>query len=218
MLIPASPPAISPTLDPVGHRTKNIDPSQKQAQSPAQIVDEPASTPEDQQRARPNDQKLHSYTPQELKIIDELKKRDREVRSHEAAHKAAAGSYAQGGPTFTYTTGPDGQRYIAAGEVAIDLSAIPHQPEATLAKARTLYAAALAPAEPSSQDRAVAAAAIRMAMEAQQQIQTKHPVAVAKENDANQSDHSSQAAALDQYQLVRESSLQNDQNTLHFSV
>lgn len=218
MLIPTSPPHITPTQEPVGHRTKNVEPSQKQTQSPAQIVDESASTPEDQQRARSNEQKLHGYTPEELKVIDELKKRDREVRTHEAAHKAAAGSYAQGGPTFTYTTGPDGQRYTDGGEVAIDLSVIPHQPEATLAKARTIYAAALAPAEPSGQDRAVAAAAIRMAMEAQQQIQAKHPTAAIKENNEHQSNNNSQAAALDQYRFVQASPQQNEQNTLDLTV
>jgi hypothetical protein len=52
-----------------------------------------------------------------------------------------------------------------AGEVSIDVS--PAQtPEQTIAKAKRIQAAALAPADPSSQDRAVAAQAAQMAAKA----------------------------------------------------
>jgi len=54
--------------------------------------------------------------------------------------------------------------------VSIDASAVPGDPEATLRKAQTVRAAALAPAEPSSQDRAVAAQAAQMAASAQAEI------------------------------------------------
>jgi hypothetical protein len=56
-----------------------------------------------------------------------------------------------------------------AGEVNIDTSP-GRTPEETLERARTIQAAALAPADPSGQDRAVAARAQQMAQEAQQQI------------------------------------------------
>lgn len=97
------------------------------------------------------------------KQVAELKKIDREVRSHEAAHMAAAGGLAKGAARFSYQKGPDGQLYAVGGEVSIDTSAVAGNPEATLAKANIIRAAALAPADPSSQDRAVAASAAQMA-------------------------------------------------------
>lgn len=69
------------------------------------------------------------------------------------------------GASFTYETGPDGKRYAVGGEVGIDVSG-GRTPEETLAKAERIRAAALAPAEPSAQDRQVAAEADQMAAEA----------------------------------------------------
>ncbi|MDZ5648387.1 putative metalloprotease CJM1_0395 family protein [Nitrospirillum sp. BR 11828] len=90
--------------------------------------------------------------------VDKLKVVDRSVRAHEAAHKAAGGPYA-GSESFTFTTGPDGQHYATAGEVAIDIGSVQGDPQATIAKLETVRRAALAPADPSGQDRAVAAQA-----------------------------------------------------------
>lgn len=115
------------------------------------------------------------YTPAEKKLIEELKARDREVRAHEAAHKSAAGSLARGGPSYSYQRGPDGVSYAIGGEVQIDLSPVPGNPEATLRKAQQIRAAALAPAQPSAQDYAVAAQAAQMAVEAQRQTRTSEP-------------------------------------------
>ena len=103
------------------------------------------------------------------KIIQELKSRDREVRAHEQAHKNAAGPYAKG-ISYQYQRGPDGIAYAVAGEVSIDTSDIPGNPAATLQKAQMLLAAALAPAQPSAQDYAVAAEARQMAMDAQREL------------------------------------------------
>ena len=94
-------------------------------------------------------------------LISELTRRDREVRAHEAAHAAVGGAYVRGGPSFSYTTGPDGKRYASGGEVQIDTSPIPDDPKATAQKMRVVKAAALAPAQPSGQDIAVAASASR---------------------------------------------------------
>ena len=105
-------------------------------------------------------------TPEEKKIVAELKARDGEVRQHERAHLAAAGGTATGGASFDYVTGPDGQRYATGGEVQIDTGAVSGDPEATIRKAQQIRRAALAPAQPSSQDRSVAASATRMEMEA----------------------------------------------------
>ncbi len=98
-------------------------------------------------------------TPEELAQVDELKARDQEVKTHEAAHLAAAGQYATSGASYTYRTGPDGKRYAVGGEVSIDASPISGDPQATIAKMQQVRNAALAPASPSSQDYKVAAAA-----------------------------------------------------------
>lgn len=103
-------------------------------------------------------------------VIEKLKQRDAEVRSHEQAHLAVAGHHAMGGPSYTYQVGPDGQRYAIGGSVQIDLSPVPNDPEATLRKAQQLRQAALAPSSPSSTDRQVASMASRMAQDALKDI------------------------------------------------
>ena len=108
-------------------------------------------------------------TDEERAEVDELKARDREVRQHEQAHMAAAGPYANGGPSFEYARGPDGKRYAVGGEVQIDTSR-ESEPEATIRKAQQIYRAALAPADPSSADRSVALVAKKMEMEARQEL------------------------------------------------
>lgn len=97
--------------------------------------------------------------------VARLQATDRAVKAHEAAHLAAAAGLAEGGANFAYTQGPDGKRYATSGEVGIDTS-VPDDPKAALSKARQIRAAALAPADPSAQDRQVAAQAMRMESEA----------------------------------------------------
>ncbi|PYC21886.1 hypothetical protein DMO17_15625 [Aquipseudomonas alcaligenes] len=106
---------------------------------------------------------------QEQLEIAELASRDREVRAHEQAHAAVGGAYA-GAPTYTFARGPDGKRYAVGGEVSIDTSPIPNDPEATLRKMELVQRAALAPAEPSAQDRRVAAQAAAQAAEARAEL------------------------------------------------
>lgn len=105
----------------------------------------------------------------EQRQVAELAERDREVRAHEMAHVAAGAGLVTRGASYTYQTGPDGQRYAIGGEVGIDTSP-GRSPEETLAKAARIRAAALAPAEPSGQDRQVAAQASRMAGDARLEI------------------------------------------------
>lgn len=111
-----------------------------------------------------------SLTEEQLDQVRKLKQRDREVRAHEQAHLGAAGQYASGGPSFTYQVGPDGRRYAVGGEVGIDTSPVAGDPEATIRKAQQIRRAALAPAEPSGQDRAVAAAASQLLAQAQKEL------------------------------------------------
>jgi hypothetical protein len=105
------------------------------------------------------------------RVIADLRATDQRVRAHEAAHKAVGGDLIRGGASFTYVRGPDGKSYAVAGEVSIDTSPVPGKPAATLAKAQQIQAAALAPADPSAQDRSVAAAAAAMAAQAQRDLQ-----------------------------------------------
>lgn len=102
--------------------------------------------------------------------IQALQDRDREVRNHEQAHLSAAGGIAIGGAHFSYTTGPDGKRYATGGDVGIDTSTVTGDPEATIRKAETIRRAALAPANPSSQDQSVAAKAAEMANKARTEL------------------------------------------------
>jgi hypothetical protein len=109
-------------------------------------------------------------SPEEKQALDDLKARDREVRAHEQAHLAAAGPYAKGPPSFEFQTGPDGRSYAVGGEVQIDTSPVAGNPQATVVKAQTIKRAATAPANPSAQDRQVAAQAAQMEAEARQEI------------------------------------------------
>ena len=111
-----------------------------------------------------------ALSQQDARIVQQLKSRDREVRAHEAAHAAAGGQYVTGGPSFTYQKGPDGQSYAIGGEVRIDASKVPNDPEATKAKAEIVRRAALAPAQPSTQDLQVAARSSQTAAQARVEI------------------------------------------------
>jgi len=106
-------------------------------------------------------------TEEELQRVQELKKIDREVRAHERAHRAAGGTLT-GGAQFTYTRGPDGQQYATSGEVSIDTGR-EQSAAATAAKMEAVIRAALAPANPSSQDLAVAAQARQVLNEVSQE-------------------------------------------------
>lgn len=102
---------------------------------------------------------------EQLKVVQELEARDREVRQHEQAHASVGGQHT-GAPSLEYTRGPDGRMYATGGEVSVDTSAVANDPQATVEKMRTVIAAALAPAEPSTQDRQVAAKAQALLTEA----------------------------------------------------
>ncbi|MEO0513882.1 MAG: putative metalloprotease CJM1_0395 family protein [Planctomycetota bacterium] len=129
----------------------------------------------------------------EQKQVEELQARDREVRQHEQAHKAAAGSYATSGPTYAYQEGPDGKRYAVGGSVGIDTSP-EATPEETIAKMQVVRRAALAPAEPSSQDRKVAAQASQTMQEARAAL-AQERTAEANADESDESDDIEAAGA-----------------------
>lgn len=105
----------------------------------------------------------------DLQEIQKLKETDSKVKAHEMAHKAAAGSLASGGPYYDYEQGPDGVSYAVSGRVPIRLPET-SDPEQALRDSEQAYRAALAPADPSSADRAAAAEFSSRATEARQQI------------------------------------------------
>jgi hypothetical protein len=102
--------------------------------------------------------------------VRELKRRDQEVKAHEAAHMAAGGSCVRGGATYSYQVGPDGNRYAVGGEVSIDASSASGKPQETIMKMQTVKRAALAPAQPSGQDRAVASQAGAIEAQARKEL------------------------------------------------
>jgi hypothetical protein len=89
----------------------------------------------------------------------------------------------RGGAHFEYQVGPDGKKYAVGGEVSIDTSEIPDNPNATIQKMSTVQRAAMAPADPSPQDRAVAAQA------AQKQSAAQIKTIETKKNDTSPTDN-----------------------------
>ncbi len=131
-----------------------------------------------------------SLSEQELEVVAELASRDREVRSHELAHLSVGGQYASA-PSFSYERGPDGRSYAVGGEVSIDAGSVQGNPEATINKLEQVRRAALAPAEPSPQDRAVAALASQGILQARAELaQQKQEEATRAENAREQSSQS----------------------------
>ncbi|MFZ5571672.1 MAG: putative metalloprotease CJM1_0395 family protein [Thermodesulfobacteriota bacterium] len=105
-------------------------------------------------------------TRAELDLIQQLKQADAAVRAHEMAHVTAGGQYVRSGARFQYERGPDGKSYAVAGEVSIDMGKVPGDPKATAEKMKAVQRAALAPRDPSAQDRRIAAQAAQMGAEA----------------------------------------------------
>ncbi|MEF8793126.1 putative metalloprotease CJM1_0395 family protein [Thiohalorhabdus sp.] len=153
----------------------------------------PQDGPEGSWRSPPNRQTESNAHPdtQEQQRARELQARDREVRSHEAAHLATAGPYAEGGAQLQFRQGPDNRFYAVGGEVQLDTSR-PEDPDKALHKAETLVQSALAPAEPSSQDLRVAAQARAMAAGARAELQQEGGGGA---GEANRSDSAYRRAA-----------------------
>lgn len=148
-------------------------------------------------------------TPEELEQLTELKARDQEVRAHEAAHQAVGGQHA-GAVSFTYERGPDGVNYAVGGEVSVDVSPVSGDPAATIDKMRVVRAAALAPAEPSAQDRAVAAQAMKILLEAQSELAQEESSGESAVPDEASSSVSEQKKANQAYLSVAQMTGQDD--------
>ncbi|WP_457600018.1 putative metalloprotease CJM1_0395 family protein [Hydrogenivirga sp.] len=106
-----------------------------------------------------------SAQSQSLRVIEQ------KVKAHELAHKSVGGELA--GPVrYRYTKGPDGKLYITGGEVPLYLRE-GRTPEETIEIAQKVKRAALAPMNPSPQDRAIAAKATATEMRARMEMLTR---------------------------------------------
>ena len=153
-------------------------------------------------RGRADAQAGRELSPEQQQAVRQLQQIDQQVRRHEQAHLAAAAGIAVSGANFQFTQGPDGRQYAVAGEVRIDTSP-GRDPEDTIDKAQRIRAAALAPSDPSPQDRAVAVSADQMRMEAQIELNRQRQAA-AQANGTEQlpayaADTSAPGAVLDLY-------------------
>jgi hypothetical protein len=143
------------------------------------------------QMADARNTETRNLSEDEKQQVRDMQQRDREVKAHEAAHKASAGGNAKGSAGYEYQVGPDGKQYAVGGHVDIDMSPVQGNPEGTLQKARAVQRAATAPADPSGQDRAVAAAAAQMAAQAQKQIAQERQAPVSGNGKASEAPDSS---------------------------
>jgi hypothetical protein len=66
--------------------------------------------------------KTQGLSEADLRRVEALQKRDREVRAHEMAHVAAGAGVVTSGASYSFETGPDGRRYAVGGEVGINVS------------------------------------------------------------------------------------------------
>lgn len=170
-------------------------------------------------RAAASSERAGGLEEAELKELTELKARDREVRAHEAAHQATGGQYS-GAMSLTYQRGPDGAQYAVGGEVSISMSSVDGNPQATIEKMRTVRAAAMAPAQPSSQDRAVAAQAMQAMLQAQSELaleqESANPLAKASASDSEDTSSGSQENAAERPSRVAQQAKNTYQNIAGF--
>jgi hypothetical protein len=150
------------SVNPALNKTQKEDPKKIKENSEEQSV-----------KSNPAQQELNE---EEQKRVNELKRIDQKVRTHEQAHVAAGGSLIKGGVRFSYQTGPDNKKYAVAGKVNIDVSPVKGDAEATIRKMQTVKRAALAPADPSPQDRQIATSAAQTEAKARMQLQREKSV------------------------------------------
>lgn len=190
-----------------------------QASSVKQAAESDRPDRKKQQQHRHHDATEKQQQQQDLQIIADLAARDREVRAHEQAHAAVGGVFA-GSPSYTTEQGPNGVRYAVAGEVSISTSPVAGDAQATIRKADIVRRAALAPADPSAQDRAVAAKATQMKIKALAELARQTPESTTADGDklatavdAGQAgvndDHARSRALLDS-SLMTENALQQN--------
>lgn len=157
--------AIKPAIEPVQSSSQAAQ-SKQQNTGQQTSKDKVSLSAEGKQALKQASQ--NDLSEEEQDKVEALKNRDTQVRVHEQAHAAVGGQYA-GSPSYEYESGPDGQRYAVGGEVPIDVGT-ENTPEETIQKMQVVRAAALAPAQPSSQDLKVAAQASQQEQQARVEL------------------------------------------------
>jgi hypothetical protein len=155
-----------------GRPFSNLDQSAQTQAQEFRNGNKPAEKAGSISQGAPDEEGADGLTDAERRKVRELQARDRQVREHERAHQVAGGQFASS-PTYRTVTGPDGRSYAVGGEVRIDTSVVPNNPEATIRKLQIVKRAALAPQEPSSADRAVASEAEQKILRARAEIQQR---------------------------------------------
>ncbi len=174
-----------PLYSPVRPHTE-IESDREPADKPIEESAEKSASSDSTHKGKEETQQTKQLSEEEKSHVQQLQQRDREVRAHEQAHMAAAGGLARGGASFSFVSGPDGRRYAIGGEISIDTSPVSGDPAATLLKAARIRQAALAPAQPSSQDMQVASRAAQMAQEARVEISKERTSVDSEDNkDSN---------------------------------
>lgn len=162
--------------------------AQKKTQSPG-------DSPSDEKAAKTAiPEKTAKEDPQVQQAIAQLKSIEEKVKAHEAAHKS--GGAATGPISYSYTRGPDGRNYITGGEVPITIST-GRTPQETISRMQQVIQAALAPADPSPQDRAVAAQAAALQQSARQEQSSSQLTAPDKETASPSPDQSQETGKPD---------------------
>jgi len=158
----------------------------KAAGIPLNVQEKKESEVKDVSKLKPNGEKM---SDSEAKEVQNLKSTDQKVRQHEQAHLAVGGSIVVSGPNYQYQIGADGRRYAVAGEVVIDNSPVAGDAEATISKMQHVQRTALAPADPSAQDRAVASQAAQTEMRARSEAMQEKFMENKKRNANIQGNH-----------------------------
>ncbi|MCP1618922.1 SprA family protein [Pseudomonas sp. SLBN-26] len=183
-------------LDPLVSITRSRASSGAAGASPSTALETPGRSSGTSSRSseQGSSSKSTELSQEDQQRVAELVSTDRKVRAHEQAHASVGGRYASA-PSYDFERGPDGLDYAVSGEVSIDASPVADDPEATLVKMDIVQRAALAPADPSAQDRQVAARAAGHAAEARVELARLRLEEANGERDANATQPSSTANA-----------------------
>jgi len=152
-------------------------------------------------------QPQETLTAAQQREIEALKQTDARVHRHEQAHIAVGGELIRGGANYSYTIGPDQKRYAVAGEVSIDTSPA-KTPEETIPKAQHIRATALAPSDPSPQDRGVASIASQMEAKARGEVLAQQSQTSSSSGSAASASSGSAATSVVFYRAVQQSATQ----------
>ncbi|GAB4222995.1 MAG: hypothetical protein Kow009_14840 [Spirochaetales bacterium] len=109
-------------------------------------------------------------------MVSPLSAIDAAVKAHEWSHLHTLGPYAAGPIQYDFVMDSEGNRYAVGGSVAVDLSPVPGDPEATARKAKAILQAAYAPGNPSGADLQVAQKAYLLLRDAEEELQSQEEV------------------------------------------